>query len=129
MDGRREPRRGHGEVLRGEVAWRRGRVRGPHAAWQGGGRRFLKFGVLQFFSWQRARVALPTVYERALDRVRIMDRTGYDAVWLAEHHFSTYSVCPSVHLMGMHVAGMTENLRIGTGVSLAAMYHPTRLAE
>ena len=89
----------------------------------------MKFGVLQFFSWQKARVALPTVYERALDRVRIMDRTGYDAVWLAEHHFSTYSVCPSVHLMGMHVAGMTENLRIGTGVSLAALYHPTRLAE
>ena len=89
----------------------------------------MKFGVLQFFSWRKGRVALPTVYERALDRIRIMDRAGYDAVWLAEHHFSTYSVCPSVHLMGMHVAGMTENLRIGTGVSLAALYHPTRLAE
>ena len=89
----------------------------------------MKFGVLQFFSWQKGRVALPTVYERALDRIRIMDRSGYDAVWLAEHHFSTYSVCPSVHLMGMHVAGITENLRIGTGVSLAALYHPTRLAE
>ena len=89
----------------------------------------MKFGVLQFFSWQRGRVALPTVYERALDRIRIMDRSGYDAVWLAEHHFSTYSVCPSVHLMGMHVAGITERLRIGMGVSLAAFYHPARLAE
>ena len=89
----------------------------------------MKFGVLQFFSWQRRRVALPTVYARALERIRIMDGAGYDAVWLAEHHFSTYSVCPSVHLMGMHVAGMTKRLRIGTGVSLAAFYHPTRLAE
>ena len=89
----------------------------------------MKFGVLQFFSWQKHRVALPTVYERALERIRIMDTTGYDAVWLAEHHFSTYSVCPSVHLMGMHVAGITERLRIGTGVSLAAFYQPTRLAE
>jgi alkanesulfonate monooxygenase SsuD/methylene tetrahydromethanopterin reductase-like flavin-dependent oxidoreductase (luciferase family) len=58
-----------------------------------------------------------------------MDEGGYDAVWLAEHHFSTYSVCPSVHIMGTHVAAKTKNLRIGTAVSLAAMYHPLRLAE
>lgn len=89
----------------------------------------MKFGVLQFFSWPGRRVPLRTVYERALERVRIMDGGGYDAVWLAEHHFSTYSVCPSVHIMGMHMAGATRNLRIGTGVSLAAFYHPLRLAE
>ena len=89
----------------------------------------VKFGVLQFFSWPGRRVPLGTVYERALERVRIMDGAGYDAVWLAEHHFSTYSVCPSVHIMGMHIAGITRNLRIGTGVSLAAFYHPLRLAE
>ena len=89
----------------------------------------MKFAVLQFFSWPGRRVPLGTVYQRALDRVRIMDGAGYDAVWLAEHHFSTYSVCPSVHIMGMHVADITRNLRIGTGVSLAAFYHPLRLAE
>ncbi len=89
----------------------------------------MKFGVLQFFSWPERRVALPTVYQRALQRVQIMDRAGYDAVWLAEHHFSTYSVCPSVHMMGMHVANHTERIRIGMAVSLAAFYHPLRLAE
>ena len=89
----------------------------------------MKFGVLQFFSWPERRVPLIEVYRRALERVDIMDRGGYDTVWLAEHHFSTYSVCPSVHLMGMHIADRTENIRIGTGVSLAAFYHPLRLAE
>ena len=89
----------------------------------------MRFSVLQFFSWPGRRVPLETVYQRALDRVQIMDAGGYDAVWLAEHHFSTYSVCPSVHIMGMHVAGLTKNIRIGTGVSLAAFYHPLRLAE
>ena len=72
---------------------------------------------------------LATVYERAFQRMEIMDKTGYDAVWLAEHHFSTYSVCPSVHLMGTHIAARTENLRVGTAVSLASFYHPLRLAE
>ncbi len=89
----------------------------------------MKFSVLQFFSWPERRVALQEVYQRALQRVDIMDQGGYDAVWLAEHHFSTYSVCPSVHLMGMHIADRTEQLRIGMGVSLAAFYHPLRLAE
>ena len=89
----------------------------------------MKFSVLQFFSWPQRRVPLDVVYERAFERIRIMDQNGFDAVWLAEHHFSTYSVCPSVHLMGMHVANMTSNLRIGMGVSLAAFYHPLRLAE
>jgi len=89
----------------------------------------VKFGVLQFFSWPGRRVPLPTVYERALERIEIMDQTGYDAVWLAEHHFNDFSVCPSVHMMGAHVAARTERLRIGTAVSLAAMYHPLRLAE
>jgi alkanesulfonate monooxygenase SsuD/methylene tetrahydromethanopterin reductase-like flavin-dependent oxidoreductase (luciferase family) len=89
----------------------------------------MKFGVLQFFSWPERRVPLATVYDRAIDRVKIMDGAGYDAVWLAEHHFSTYSVCPSVHIMGMHLAHLTENVRIGTAVSLAAFYHPLRLAE
>lgn len=89
----------------------------------------MKFGVLQFFSWPGRRVPLATVYERAFQRMEIMDKTGYDAVWLAEHHFSTYSVCPSVHLMGTHIAARTENLRVGTAVSLASFYHPLRLAE
>lgn len=89
----------------------------------------MKFGVLQFFSWPGRRIPLAQVYERAFDRIKLMDETGYDAVWLAEHHFSTYSVCPSVHIMGAHVAAQTKNIRIGTGISLASFYHPLRLAE
>lgn len=89
----------------------------------------MKFGILQFFSWPERRVALPTVYQRALQRIEIMDRTGYDAVWLTEHHFSGYSVCPSIPVLGTYAAARTKNLRIGAGVTLAAFYHPLRLAE
>jgi alkanesulfonate monooxygenase SsuD/methylene tetrahydromethanopterin reductase-like flavin-dependent oxidoreductase (luciferase family) len=89
----------------------------------------MKFGVLQFFGWPDRRIPIETVYERALERIEIMDQGGYEAVWLAEHHFSGFSVCPSVHVMGTHVAARTRRLRIGTAVSLAAFYHPLRLAE
>ena len=89
----------------------------------------MKVGVLQFFSWPERRVDLAAVYARALQRIAIMDQSGYDAVWLAEHHFSSFSVCPSVHMMGVLAAARTTRLRIGTGVSLAPFYHPLRLAE
>ena len=89
----------------------------------------MQVGVLQFFYLPRQRISIETVYERAFDRIRIMERSGYDCVWLGEHHFNTYSVCPSVHLMGMYVAAMTERLRIGMGVTIATMYHPLRIAE
>jgi alkanesulfonate monooxygenase SsuD/methylene tetrahydromethanopterin reductase-like flavin-dependent oxidoreductase (luciferase family) len=89
----------------------------------------MKIGVLQFFSWPERRIDLASVYARALDRIEIMDRGGYDAVWLAEHHFSSFSVCPSVHMMGTLAAARTRRLRIGTAVSLAPFYHPLRLAE
>src|SRR5215469_13477389 len=89
----------------------------------------MKFAVLQFFSWPERRVDLATVYARALERIEIMDRNPYDAVWLAEHHFSSFSVCPSVHMVGVLAAARTQRLRIGTGVSLAPFYHPLRLAE
>src|ERR1700704_2635156 len=81
----------------------------------------MKIGVLQFFSWPERRGGVPGGFGRA---VRRGGGRG-----LAEHHFSSFSVCPSVHMMGMLAASRTTRLRIGTGVSLAPFYHPLRLAE
>ncbi|HEY4174687.1 MAG TPA: LLM class flavin-dependent oxidoreductase, partial [Rhodopila sp.] len=89
----------------------------------------MKVGILQFFGWRDRSVPLNSVYETALERFSIMDQTGYDAVWLAEHHFSSFSVCPSVHMLGTMAAARTKRLRIGMAVSLAPFYNPLRLAE
>jgi len=89
----------------------------------------MKVGILQFFGWRDRSVPLNSVYQAALERFSIMDQTGYDAVWLAEHHFSSFSVCPSVHMMGTMAAARTQRLRIGMAVSLAPFYNPLRLAE
>jgi alkanesulfonate monooxygenase SsuD/methylene tetrahydromethanopterin reductase-like flavin-dependent oxidoreductase (luciferase family) len=89
----------------------------------------MKVGVLQFFGWPDRSVSMASIYDMALARIAIMETGGYDAVWLAEHHFSTFSVCPSVHMMGVMAAARTRRLRIGTAVSLAPFYNPLRLAE
>jgi alkanesulfonate monooxygenase SsuD/methylene tetrahydromethanopterin reductase-like flavin-dependent oxidoreductase (luciferase family) len=88
----------------------------------------MKVGLLQFFSWT-GRIPVATVYDRAMDRVAMMEDSEFDCIWLAEHHFTNYSVCPSVTLMGTHIAARTKRLRIGTAVTLNAYYHPLRLAE
>lgn len=89
----------------------------------------MQFGVLQFFSWPGRKGNLAEVYERALVRVEKMDHAGYDCVWLAEHHFNDFSVCPSVHMMGVECANRTDRMRIGTAVSLVGFAHPLRIAE
>src|SRR5215211_7527350 len=89
----------------------------------------MQVGILQFFGRRDRSVPLNSVYDAALERFAIMDQTGYDAVWLAEHHFSSFSVCPSVHMMGTMAAARTKRLRIGMAVSLAPFYNPLRLAE
>ena len=85
--------------------------------------------MLQFFSWPGRKTPIEKVYQRALERIEIMDQTGYDAVWLAEHHFNSFSVCPSVTMMGAQIAERTERLRIGTAGTLAGLHHPLHLAE
>lgn len=89
----------------------------------------MKVGVLQFFSWPGRKAPIEDVYRRAIERIEVMDRTGYDAVWLAEHHFNAFSVCPSVTMLGTQVAARTERLRIGTAGTLAGLHHPLHLAE
>lgn len=89
----------------------------------------MQVGILQFFGWQNRAQPLASVYEAALERIGVMETTGYDCVWLAEHHFTSFSVCPSVHMMGVMAAARTKRLRIGTGVSIAPFYNPLRLAE
>jgi hypothetical protein len=55
----------------------------------------MKFGILQFFSWPDRRVAMPTVYHRALQRIELMDRADYDAVsvMVATPSFSSTWIC------------------------------------
>jgi hypothetical protein len=85
----------------------------------------MKVGVLQFFSWPGRRGDLKDVYDRAVERVRIMDQNGYDAVWIAEHHFSTYSVCPSINMMGMHCSVLIgKNATLGSGKTFVSCLKP-----
>jgi len=74
---------------------------------------------------------LATVFAKAEAIAKLMDKTGYDTFWLAEHHFQPegYECIPNVLLLHVHLAHLTKNLRLGCAFNIAPMWHPLRLAE
>jgi alkanesulfonate monooxygenase SsuD/methylene tetrahydromethanopterin reductase-like flavin-dependent oxidoreductase (luciferase family) len=57
------------------------------------------------------------------------ERAGFDDVWLAEHHFMAYGVCPSAATLAAYVLGRTGRVAVGTAVSVLSVQHPVALAE
>jgi len=74
---------------------------------------------------------LATIFDKTEAMAKCMDGLGYDTLWLAEHHFQRegYECIPNLLMMGVHLAHLTKNLRIGCGFNVAPMWHPLRLAE
>lgn len=78
----------------------------------------------------------PYPEDRLMDEWRetaqLLDATGFTTCWLGEHHFwySGYPVaCPNPILVGLHLASVTKNLRMGQSACILPDHHPIRLAE
>src|SRR5437867_9973964 len=74
---------------------------------------------------------LAEVFPKTEAIAKLMDRTGYDIFWLAEHHFQRegYECIPNVLMLALHLCHITRNIKIGCGFNVAPMWHPIRMAE
>ena len=74
---------------------------------------------------------LATVFDKAQAIAQLMDKTGYDTFWLAEHHFQRegYECIPNILQLSVHLAHLTERIKFGCGFNITPMWHPLRLAE
>src|ERR1700722_8944480 len=74
---------------------------------------------------------LATALRKAEITAQTLDRLGYGAFWMAEHHFQPEGTecIPNVLMMALHLTHLTRNLRIGCGFNITPMWHPLRLAE
>ncbi|MFT2018100.1 LLM class flavin-dependent oxidoreductase [Streptomyces sp. 796.1] len=66
---------------------------------------------------------------RAIRTAEVAEESGLDAVWLAEHHFIPYGVCPSATTLAALVLGRTHRIGVGTAVSVLSTTHPVALGE
>jgi alkanesulfonate monooxygenase SsuD/methylene tetrahydromethanopterin reductase-like flavin-dependent oxidoreductase (luciferase family) len=88
----------------------------------------MDFGL--FFLMQRdEQWSEPAVYRSGLEQMLAAEPLGYHSVWIAEHHFNDYGLCPAPPVLASFVAARTTTLRLGMGVSLLPLHHPVDLAE
>ena len=74
---------------------------------------------------------LITALSKAQAIAQHMDRLGYDAFWMAEHHFQRegYECIPNILHLSVHLANVTERIKFGCGFNITPMWHPLRLAS
>lgn len=74
---------------------------------------------------------LATVYAKTEAIAKFMDRSGYETLWLAEHHFQRegYECISNILMLAVHLCHLTEKLKIGSAFNIPPMWHPLRLAE
>lgn len=69
------------------------------------------------------------VLHRAVRTAEVAEEAGLDSVWVAEHHFIPYGVCPSAVTLAALMLGRTRRLHVGTAVSVLPTQHPVALGE
>jgi probable F420-dependent oxidoreductase len=73
-----------------------------------------------------------TLADEYADTLRLAERAeqlGFDSLWTSEHHGVSDGYLPSQLVLLSAVAAVTERMRLGTGVLVAATHDPLRLAE
>ena len=69
-------------------------------------------------------------FRTIVEQVIFGEQLGFDAVWLAEHHFHSFAgIFSSPPVIGAAIAQRTSKMRIGTAVLLLPYHNPLRVAE
>jgi len=69
------------------------------------------------------------LYAQALELARLCEGAGLASYWVSEHHFVDDGYLPGMLVTLAAAAAVTERILLGTGVLLAPLWHPMRVAE
>jgi putative FMN-dependent luciferase-like monooxygenase len=89
-----------------------------------------RFQHLAFFT--RLLDAAPAAerYRLAAEQIAHAEACGYDAAWVAQHHFHEHEGgLPSPFVFLAHLAAQTKRIRLGTGIITLPLELPVRVAE
>jgi alkanesulfonate monooxygenase SsuD/methylene tetrahydromethanopterin reductase-like flavin-dependent oxidoreductase (luciferase family) len=69
------------------------------------------------------------IIAQTTEQVQYAEELGFCSAWLAEHHFTRYSMVCSSLILATHLAAYTRTIRLGTAVLVSPLHNPLRLAE
>ena len=67
--------------------------------------------------------------ERDLDLIVLMDRLGFDEVWVGEHHTTGWEYIAAPEIFLAVAAERTRHIRLGTGAVSLTYHHPLMVAD
>lgn len=89
----------------------------------------MNFGLFCLMTQRDASQSIAKLYDDNLQLVKLAEDIGFDIAWLAEHHFSNYSMCPSPHIMAGYLAPQTKRIKLGAAILVLPLYQPVRMLE
>ena len=89
----------------------------------------LQFGVFDHIEPVPG-LGLQETYNLRMDQIEVLDKAGYYAYHLAEHHTpAVHSLAPSQNVFLAAVSQRTLNIRFGPGICVLPLHHPVQLIE
>jgi luciferase family oxidoreductase group 1 len=70
-----------------------------------------------------------SMFRRGTEIAQAADELGFDSIWCAEHHFSTYGYLSRPLMYAVHLANNTKRIRVGSAVVVLPLHHPLIVAE
>ena len=67
--------------------------------------------------------------ENMREAVKLADQLRYHRFWFAEHHNTEGFASSAPEISMAHFAGLTENIRLGSGGTMIMHYSPMKMAE
>lgn len=68
-------------------------------------------------------------YQRDLEVIQLLDRLGYDEVWVGEHHSAGSETIPDPIAFLAYAAPQTRHIKLGTGVLSLPYHNPLWVAD
>jgi alkanesulfonate monooxygenase SsuD/methylene tetrahydromethanopterin reductase-like flavin-dependent oxidoreductase (luciferase family) len=90
----------------------------------------MKLGVFSVMDFHPDRQGSAAAFYREMIELAVAaERLDYHSVWVAEHHFANYGLCPAPPVLLAAMAQRTQRIRLGPAVCVLPFHDPVKVAE
>lgn len=82
-----------------------------------------------FLNFEHGSESSIEAFDRQIGLALYAEEQGLDALWVSEHHFTSFTQSGAILPLMAYLAGRTRKIRIGAAAVLLPLHNPVRLAE